>query len=244
MEPIYRDTFLISDVQCDRYGRLRPSAICWFVQEIAGRHCVLLGTDWDTLAKQNMFWAILRHSVHIRRMPMKGETITVETWPMPTSRVAYPRNVVAFDQDGNELFRSISIWVLMDTVTRAMILPGKSGVNVPGLLQGSELEMPASIPPAGLMGGQSRQVRFTDLDINGHMNNCRYLDWAWDLLPSHFHKDRTLQAFTLGYLSEAREGDSLLQQLETGEDGTVKLEISRPEGEKNTRIFCARLMYS
>ena len=244
MEPIYRDTFLISDVQCDRYGRLRPSAICWFVQEIAGRHCVLLGTDWDTLAKQNMFWAILRHSVHIRRMPMKGETITVETWPMPTTRVAFPRNVVAFDQDGNELFRSISIWVLMDTVTRAMILPGKSGVNVPGLLQGSELEMPASIPPAGLMGGQSRQVRFTDLDINGHMNNCRYLDWAWDLLPSHFHKDRTLQAFTLGYLSEAREGDSLLQQLETGEDGTVKLEISRPEGEKNTRIFCARLMYS
>ena len=244
MEPIYRDTFLISDVQCDRYGRLRPSAICWFVQEIAGRHCVLLGTDWDTLAKQNMFWAILRHSVHIRRMPMKGETITVETWPMPTTRVAYPRNVVAFDQDGNELFRSISIWVLMDTVTRAMILPGKSGVDVPGLLQGSELEMPASIPPAGLMGGQSRQVRFTDLDINGHMNNCRYLDWAWDLLPSHFHKDRTLQAFTLGYLSEAREGDSLLQQLETGEDGTVKLEISRPEGEKNTRIFCARLMYS
>ena len=244
MEPIYRDTFLISDVQCDRYGRLRPSAICWFVQEIAGRHCVLLGTDWDTLAKQNMFWAILRHSVHIRRMPMKGETITVETWPMPTTRVAFPRNVVAFDQDGNELFRSISIWVLMDTVTRAMILPGKSGVDVPGLLQGSELEMPASIPPAGLMGGQSRQVRFTDLDINGHMNNCRYLDWAWDLLPSHFHKDRTLQAFTLGYLSEAREGDSLLQQLETGEDGTVKLEISRPEGEKNTRIFCARLMYS
>ena len=36
MEPIYRDTFLISDVQCDRYGRLRPSAICWFVQEIDG----------------------------------------------------------------------------------------------------------------------------------------------------------------------------------------------------------------
>ena len=244
MEPIYRDTFLISDVQCDRYGRLRPSAICWFVQEIAGRHCVLLGTDWDTLAKQNMFWAILRHSVHIRRMPMKDETITVETWPMPTTRVAYPRNVVAFDQDGNELFRSISIWVLMDTVTRAMILPGKSGVEVSGILQGSELEMPASIPPAGLMGGQSRQVRFTDLDINGHMNNCRYLDWAWDLLPSHFHKDRTLQAFTLGYLSEAREGDSLQQQLETGEDGTVKLEIFRPEGEKNTRIFCARLMYS
>ena len=43
------------------------------------------------------------------------------------------------------------------------------------------------------------------------------------------------------YLQTSQE---VLQQLETGEDGTVKLEISRPEGEKNTRIFCARLMYS
>ena len=244
MEPIFRQTFTLSDIHLDPFGRVKPSVLLYFAQEVAGQHCQLLQLDWDTLSHQNLFWAVTRHRVQITRLPVRGETITVETWPMPTTRVAFPRNVVAFDQDGNELFRSISIWVLMDTVTRAMILPGKSGVNVPGLLQGSELEMPASIPPAGLMGGQSRQVRFTDLDINGHMNNCRYLDWAWDLLPSHFHKDRTLQAFTLGYLSEAREGDSLLQQLETGEDGTVKLEISRPEGEKNTRIFCARLMYS
>ena len=244
MELVYKDTFTVSDLQCDRYGRLKPSAVCWFVQEIAGRHCQLLGTDWDTLAEKNMFWAILRHGVQIQRLPHTGENITVETWPMPTTRVAFPRHVVAYDEAGNELFRSISIWVLMNTVTRAMILPGKSGVDVPGLLQGGELEMPASIPPAELTEGQSRQVRFTDLDINGHMNNCRYLDWAWDLLPSSFHKDRTLRTFTLGYLSEAREEEILLQQLQTEEDGTVKLEISRPEGDKNARIFCARFVYT
>ena len=244
MEPMYIDHFTVSDLQCDRYGRLKPSAICWFVQEIAGRHCILLGTDWDTLAEKNLFWAILRHGVQIQRLPQKGETIRIETWPMPTTRVAFPRNVVAFDEHGNELFRSISIWVLMDMQTRAMILPGKSGVAVQGVLRGGELDTPASIPPASLSGQESRQVRFTDLDINGHMNNCRYLDWTWDLLPSEFHQQRRLQGFTLGYLSEAREGETLLQQFETGDDGVVRLEIQRQEGEKNTRIFCARLVYN
>ena len=33
----------------------------------------------------------------------------------------------------------------------------------------------------------TREVRFTDLDRNGHMNNCRYLQWVSDLLPSAFH---------------------------------------------------------
>lgn len=243
MEPIYIDNFTVSDLQCDRYGRLKPSAILWFVQEIAGRHCLLLGTDWDTLAKKNMFWAVIRHRVQVTRLPKKGEQIRIETWPMPTSRVAYPRNVVAFDQQGNELFRTLSLWVLMDLNTRAMILPGKSGVKVLGVLRGGELPIPASLPPAQLSGCLSRQVRFTDLDINGHMNNCRYLDWAYDLLPSAFHQDHQIRDFTLGYLSEAREGDTLLLQHEVAEDGTVRLEIQRQDGENLHRIFCAQLQY-
>lgn len=243
MEPIYIDKFTVSDLQCDRFGRLKGSAILWFVQEIAGRHCIGLGTDWDTLAKKGMFWAIIRHRVRINRLPKKGETLRIETWPMPTTRVAYPRNVVAFDEQGNELFRSMSIWVLMDLQTRAMILPGKSGVDVAGIVRGGELPTPHSLPPVQLENCISRRVCFTDLDINGHMNNCRYLDWACDLLPSRFHEDHSLKDITLGYLSEAREGDDLQLQHETMADGSLRLEILRPEGEKLHRIFSADLKY-
>ena len=61
MEPIYRSTFPISDIYLDGFGRLKPSSILYFVQEAAGQHCNLLKVDWDTLAKQNLFWAVTRH---------------------------------------------------------------------------------------------------------------------------------------------------------------------------------------
>ena len=243
MEPIYIDNFTVSDLQCDRFGRLKMSAICWFVQEMAGRHCVQLELDWHTLAKRRLFWAIIRHRVQVKRLPKKDETIRIETWPMPTTRVAYPRSVVAFDQQGNELFRSISIWVLMDLDTRAMILPGKSGVEVNGILRGGELASPASMHPAVLEQLQQRPVRFSDLDLNGHMNNCRYLDWAADLLPSQFHQDHTIQDFTLGYLSEAREGDQLTLRYELRPEGDLRLEIQREEEGSAHRIFCADLIF-
>ena len=244
MSTMYSDSFTISDLQTDRYGRLKPSAISWFVQEIAGRHCIQLGTDWDTLAAKGMFWAIIRHRVRIQRLPKKGETIRIDTWPMPTTRVAYPRNVVAFDAEGKELFRTTSLWVLMDLHSRSMILPGKSGVDVPGMLQGDELPAPASLAPVELEELTQRQVCFTDLDINGHMNNCRYLDWAWDLLPSHFHEQSNLQEFTLGYLNEAIEGQTLQLHHQIQPDGHFRLEITRPEGEKIHRIFSADLQYA
>ena len=243
MEPIYIDQFTVSDLQCDRFGRLKASAILWFVQEIAGRHCLLLQADWDTLAKKGMFWAIIRHRVQVTRLPHKGEQIRIETWPMPTTRVAYPRSVVAFDEAGQELFRTVSLWVLMDLNSRAMILPGKSGVEVGGILRGGELPSPRSLTPAILAAGCDRTVRFTDLDINGHMNNCRYLDWLYDLLPSDFHRQHTVRDLTLGYLSEAREGDLLSQRYEALPDGTLRLEIQRREGGEDHRIFCADVQF-
>ena len=147
MEPIYKHEFTLSAIHADRFGRARPAVLLYLVQEAAGHHCSVLGVDYDTLAKQGLFWAVTRNRVQITRLPRLGEKVFIETWPMPTTRVAYPRAVVAYDADGQELFRSISMWVLMDTQTRAMILPGKSGVTVQGLLTGTELAAPGSLVP-------------------------------------------------------------------------------------------------
>ena len=177
---------------------------------------------------------------------MKGETITVETWPMPTTRVAYPRATVAYDEVGREVFRIISLWVIMDLDTRAMILPGKSGVEVPGCTRGGELAVPGSLAPKVLERCEERTVRFTDLDRNGHMNNCRYLEWVTDLLPSAFHKEHPMAELTVCYLSEAREGEQLQLHWQQCADGSIQVEATRQDdGESagHSRVFAAQVQY-
>ena len=243
MEPIYKKTFEITDLVSDRFGKLKPSAVCYFVQEVAGQHFSHMALTAD-LEHQNLFWAIIRHRVQITRLPRRGENITVETWPMPTTRVAYPRSVVAYDEKGQELFRSISLWVLMDKTSRAMVLPGKSGIAVRGILRGGELPRPNSLTPIVLSSEANRRVCFTDLDVNGHMNNCRYLDWAADLLPSAFHENHTLTDVTMCYLAETREGDALALSWEMGQEGTLRLDIHRCVEDKKERVFCADFHYA
>ena len=243
MEPIYQADFEVSERDVDCYGRLRPSMILFYAEQVAGMHSTELTVGYDVLARQRMFWAVTRHKVQVSRIPRLGETIHIETWPMPTTRVAYPRSMVAYDKQGNELFRSISLWVLMDLDTRNMILPGKSGISVVGTLRGNELTVPTGLPAKTLRSSRARTVCFTDLDRNGHMNNCRYLDWIADLLPSGYHAGHELRAFTVCYLSEAREGQTLDLRRDFPEEHCLYMHAHRPQDEQHTRVFSARLLF-
>ena len=243
MEPIYSEEFKITDLYIDCFGRLLPSKILYMMQEVAGNHFAQMAMDYDSLAQRGLFWAITRNKVQITRLPMRGETIRLETWPMPTTRVAYPRSIVAYDEDGNEVFRSITLWVLMDANNRSMVLPGKSGIDVVGTLRGNELASPLGLPAKALVNRRKRYVNFTDLDRNAHMNNTRYLDWVYDLLGAEFHKDHTLREFTLCYLNEAREGQQLELSWDFPEAGCLMMDAHRHMEDKSDRIFAAKLLF-
>lgn len=240
MESLHTEHYIVTALHADCFGRCKPSSLLRFAQEAAESHCLRLGADWDTMAQKNYFWAVIRQRLEISRLPKTGETVTVKTWPMPTTRVAYPRAVEGFDADGNTLFRLLSVWVIMDMTTRAMVLPGKSGVEVAGTSFGTELKAPAGLPAVPFDREISRTVSFSDLDINGHMNNTRYLDWLCDLLPAAYHKDHPMKAVTICYMSEAREGQSL--HLGWSEGDVLRVDGSLPGADVHsghTRVFSA-----
>ena len=242
----FEKTFHITASAVDRFDRLKPSCVLDYMQEVAGDHSARLGADRNMLTQKGLFWAVIRHRIQITRLPRAGEDILVKTWPMPTTRTAYPRSTIAWDAEGNECFRSISLWVLMDAKTRTMVLPGKSGVTVEGLLLGSELAVPGSVVPKTMENLQERIVRFSDLDYNGHMNNCKYLEWIADLLPSGFHKGRQVREITLSYLSEAREGETLALQWEMSPEGCMCVDAKRLGEEisaNHSRVFAAQIQF-
>lgn len=247
MEKIYREKFTLKSTECDCFGRLKPGALLGIMQEVAGAHCEGTPVEWNALALKGLFFAITRQHIHITRMPMARETITLETWPGKTSRVAYPRNTIAYDADGRELFRAISLWVLMDVNSRALVTPGKSGVELDGWERGCELPVPASIGLRELRNQAERVVTFSELDRNLHMNNTHCMDWVQDLLPSAFHADHPLTDFTVCYLSEAREGDRVRLCYEFGPEGELLVNSFVPEqtptGIRDRRVFAIRASY-
>ena len=240
MDFSFTTQFCVTPLHADCFGRCKPSSLLRFAQDAAEAHCLLLGADWDTMAKKNYFWAVIRQRLEITRLPKAGETVTVKTWPMPT-KVAYPRATEGFDAEGNSLFKVSSVWVIMDMTSRTMVLPGKSGVEVAGTTYGTELKVPGGLPKCTPQRQTQRTVSFSDLDINGHMNNTRYLDWVCDLLSAAYHKEHPLKAITICYMNEALEGQTL--QLDISQGDVFRVDGFLPETDVatgHTRVFSAQ----
>lgn len=245
MEP-YSKEITLTDAFVDCFGKLKLSSLLYFAQEVAGEHFDRIAMDYDSLAEKNLFWAIIRTRVQIERLPCRGETVHLVTWPMPTTRVAYPRALTAYDKDGKVLYRCLSVWVLMDLTTRAMVLPGKSGVAVDGLIMGDELAVPAGIAAGKPEQHVSRQVTYSLLDRNGHMNNTHYLTWAEDLLPSSFHKENTCREFTICYFAEALEGQQITLSYDPCREGFFQIDAHRArtnDDASQERVFSVQMRF-
>lgn len=246
MDLIFRQTHTVDSFATDCFGRLKTSMLLYYLQKAAGGHSALLGVNDDVLIDKNLFWAVTRHYLVINRLPRLGEKVTVETWPMPTSRVAYPRAVAFYDENGQELARAVSLWVLMDIENRTMVLPGKSGVDVNGILRGNEVELFKFPLPKELPNERTVTVTYSLLDKNGHMNNTRYLDWVNDLLPASFHKAHTPAEILLCYHSEALEDQQIClyhNLTETGEMTVDAHRINTSVHEKTKRVFSAQVRF-
>ncbi len=246
MEPIYSKQFTIGDTQVNSFDRLKNSQVLALLQEAAGEHSAMLGVDKEYLQERELMWALIRYRIEILRLPRAGETVTVQTWPMPTTRTAYPRATVVYDGQGEVLFRGVSLWVLMSASTRAMVLPAKSGVVVNGCVRGEELSLPGSLLPKELGKREFRLARFSDLDINGHVNNCRYMEWVDDLLDADFHSAHYPKEMVICYLSETREGENVEISWSLEAEQTLCVEIRREEEKMSighSRVFAAQIRY-
>lgn len=245
MDLLFEQSVTVAECDVDSRNRLKLSALLHYAQEAAGGHCALAGLDWNAMAQKNLFWAVLRHKVVISRLPAAGETITVQTWPMPATRAAYPRAVRALNSNGETLFEVVSLWVLMHTQTRAMVLPGKSGVDVPGMIRGDE-----PTPPASLMPGEHRNtvlwaVTEQDLDKNGHVNNAKYLDRVV-CLTEVFSGTHIPRDVTVCYLAEVRMGEKITLGYTLSDEGDFSVEGTRPRAEnpgKPERVFAAKITF-
>lgn len=240
MELVYTKSVYVDSAHADRFGYLRPSALLEILQEAAGEHAALLGLDRMTLLEKDLFWAIVRQSLEITRLPAIGETVVVETWPGKPSRTAFPRHIVGRTPDGELLFRAVALWLFMNWKTRAMVLPAASGLEVPGLSREGELPNPTGIAPKAYPNAEIRRVRYTELDCNGHMSNTKYLNWMDDLLPLAYHESHMLMRLQICYLNEALDGQEVALSWALEDD---VLSLEGKSAADNHRIFALKAAY-
>ncbi len=207
----YSQEFRIASYQTDLTARMKPSAILEIMQEMAGAHAELLGVGRSKLLPMNLAWVLTRVEVRMERYPVSGKIITVETFPMPNRRVFFPRYFIFRDANGEQIGCAGSLWVVLDITTRKMgnpteiasIMPDNRDLTAP-------MGMPATVEEIlGEAIHANRLPVYTDLDVNGHVNNTRYLDWCCNALGIDTMRDHVMTTFAVNYNQEILPGQEV-----------------------------------
>lgn len=215
MEKTYSETFVVRATDCDVERRMRLSALFVAMQEGGERHAISLGLGYDAMMARGLFFVLARIHVKTIRAPRCGERVVHTTWPGTTNRFFCPRYHVFTLEDGTLLATAGALWVTLDTAARKIASPKAANLPFPdtGDLT-PPIDLPMRMPPLGeTTQTLSRAPMYSDYDINGHVNNTRYIAWLCDALGSETLQGHYIGDLTAGYEKEIRENDPLTLSL-------------------------------
>lgn len=220
MQKTFTETFRLQSHQVDFNSRLKPGALLQMMQEMAGGHAEQLGIGHKLLLEKGLVWVLTRIEVQMARYPSFGEHLTIETFPMPNRRWFFPRYFVFRDEAGQQIGCASSMWVLLDVQQRRMCPPEAA---LPFIPDNSDLTAPMAPPAAvAIADGDpvclTRLPLYSDLDMNGHVNNTRYLDWCCDALGVDTLKAQELSRFALNFNQEILPGQETMSELRRAGD--------------------------
>lgn len=207
--PHPRELFTVHSFDVDPDGLLAPRVLCAFLQEAAGRDAARRGVGMDELIARGFAWVLQRLIVAVDEWPREGAVVAVSTWPTRLGGATAERDFIAEGADGRPLARATSRWAVAD-------LAARRAVRLPEFLRGLPVAEPGaglSLPPfvaraadAALLGERVVEVRRGDLDLVGHANNTRFIEWGLEAVPDEWLKTRALAGLDVVYRQEALKG--------------------------------------
>ncbi len=205
---MYEKTIQIRSHHVAPSRQLRFSRLLEFFQDASIARTEELKMGRDKTLDKGLLWVIARQKVEIKRMPVYDETITLRAWPLMTMHILFPWHYEV-EIAGDVVISADAVWTLISEESRHFVFPEEHGIRIDGEMEGQPSL--ASYRYNFTDGAESAHLkpRYADLDLNGHMNNCRYFDVIWDLLPRNLQTISRPVRLEAEYLKEVVAGEWL-----------------------------------
>ncbi|PPD93514.1 hypothetical protein GOBAR_DD09543 [Gossypium barbadense] len=222
--------FLAAEKQSYEIGADRTASIETLMnhlQETAINHCKsagLLGDGFGAtpgMCKKNLIWVVTRMQVVVDRYPTWGDVVQVDTWVSASGKNGMRRDwLVSNSKTGEILTRASSVWVMMNKLTRRLskIPEEVRGEIEPHFMNSDPVVAEDNRKLVKLDDSTAQYVRkgltprWSDLDVNQHVNNVKYVGWILESTPLGIVESHELCSMTLEYRRECGR-DSVLQSL-------------------------------
>jgi medium-chain acyl-[acyl-carrier-protein] hydrolase len=209
---IFTREFTISSYDLNPKGQARLTSMADFFQEVAYHHASELGLGYDDMKSRKTTWVLSRMRIHMKRYPGWNDTIKLETWPSGAERLFALRDFRVLDSKGEVIGMASTAWLILDIDSHRLIRPKEMMEQFKMIVHDVQMfEAPLDKIP---VPGETRllkqhDVAFSDLDIVGHVNNVRYMEWCIDAVTTAENAEKEIRELEINFNHEALLGDRI-----------------------------------
>ncbi|WP_263789464.1 acyl-[acyl-carrier-protein] thioesterase [Salinibacter sp.] len=240
---IWTDEVRVRSYDVTPQGTASVLALADYFQEAAGRHAAELGVSMTDLRADGQAWVLAFMHMQIERLPHQNESIRIETWPSGLESASAHREFVFHDEEGAMLAGGTSRWFVFDVDRRRPVRPPRVLADIEGPDRPGPIDQDLDALPAPVHTDreQTFTARYHDLDLNRHVNNVRYLEWALETLPAAVLDERRCLGFAVQFEAETRLGDPVRASAEQIEDGgTLRVRHRLAQAESDQTLALVR----
>ncbi|MBQ7336502.1 MAG: hypothetical protein IJW92_08535 [Clostridia bacterium] len=200
--------------------RVRPAQLLMYMQETAGAHFSHEAMSLDEMRDtKGLAFLLSSISICIYDALYAYDEIDVQTWVCEGRGLSYNRCFCIL-RNGQVVAEAASVWALLDLNTHRLLKAEEEPFHIEPENNLQLVTLPKRLRVPALehmeLAGE-RQIVYSDIDYNGHMNNTHYPDLFCDYTPDICGKSVTGMMFS--FLHEASYGHVLkVYRMET-EDG-------------------------
>ncbi len=231
---IGRYKFVAEPFHVDFTGKLTMGVLGNHLLNCAGFHAAERGFGIAEINEDHYTWVLSRLAIELEDMPRQYEDFTIQSWIENVYRLFTDRNFELVNKDGKTIGYARSVWAMISMETRKPAdLLTLHGENLNQYT--CDRECPIS-KPGRIKVTQSEPIaeyltKYSDIDINGHVNSIKYIEHILDLFPMETFKEKCVRRFEMAYVAESYYGDTLSFYLEEKGENEYDIEVKKNDRE-------------
>ncbi len=225
----YVENFKIKYCDVDFKDEIKLSTTLALMEEVACASADELGFGYAYIKPRGYAFMVSNILIEFVRSAALGESVTVKTWPLPPAKATFRREYEFLSAQNELLAKASSRWCLID-MRQGKLAPSKvidnqdyTTYNTTKLLE----DVQWKIPTFALEEGELRfsmMVANSEYDHNMHVNNTRYAEYCLNCFSVEELATSKLTKFSITFVKQCKEGDSLRFYRKKVEDGSYLVE--------------------
>jgi acyl-ACP thioesterase len=218
----------------DYTGHLTIGVLGNHLLNVAGFHSHDRGFGIDRLNKEHYTWVLSRLALEMYDLPMQYESFTIETWVENVYRLFTDRNFAVLNKEGKAIAYARSVWAMIDTETRKPVdLMAIHDGDIAGYICDKDcpIDKPSRIKVNSKEPVAILPVKYSDMDINGHVNSIRYIEHILDLFPVDAFKEKRVRRFEMAYVAETMATDTMAYYMDKVDDDNFDIEVKKNQAD-------------